>query len=80
MVARGTQQYKHKSGRHRDLGYVAEQRRLLQANECVQWTGQAVDVTHQYVGSFGTGRNLLEKMLVVLHAYKQYKCQTTCTT
>jgi len=68
VVGGRTQQHKNEPGRHRYLGDVAEQRRFLQANERVQRIRQAVDVADQDVGSFGAGRNLLEKVLVVLHS------------
>jgi len=71
MVNRRTEQYKHEPCWHRHLGYVTKQRRLLKANERIQRSREAVHVTNQYVGSLGAGRNLLQKVLVILQSIDQ---------
>ena len=51
---------------YRDLGDVSEERGFLEANERVQRARQQVGVADEDVGRLGAGRNLLEKVLVVL--------------
>ena len=73
LISRGTKQCKDEPGWHSHLRQVGKHDCLLESHKRHDFVGQRVDFAHENVCRLGTGRNLLQEMLIVLCLAEQNK-------
>ena len=66
LVPRWSEENKNESGRDWNFGHVLQQDGFLETDECHDRGGEIFDLSDEYVGRFGTQRNLLDEMLIIL--------------
>ena len=76
LVPRWSEQNKNESSRDWNFCHVLQQDGFLQTDECHDRGTEIFDLSNEYVGRFGTQRNLLDEMFIILQEEIKLMCQT----